>query len=277
MAAIDERRVSRASLRTPYVLSVILAVCMAVQSSLGLAFPHLYRDTGYVKETWFGNDLATLVLAVPLLAVGLVMERRGSPRGRLLWFGSLGYGVYNYAFYSLGAALNAFFLLYIVAFQLALAAIVLGISRTDASEFARWFSTRTRARLIGGYLVFVAVGLAMVWGVMWAGYVWAGRPTPGGPEIFRLVAALDLMFMVPALSLGGVLLWRRGSWGYLISVIASVQAALYLAVLSLNGILFLARGQAEPPGELPVWGTLLVATTIAAVLLLSHVGRKAPG
>ncbi len=36
-----------------------------------------------------------VVLGVPLLTTGLLLERRGSVHGRLLWLGALGYGVYT--------------------------------------------------------------------------------------------------------------------------------------------------------------------------------------
>lgn len=82
-------------LTEPHILSATLAVLTGGQAVLGLAFPHLYRDTGFVRETWFGNDWVTLVLGVPLVTTGLLLERRGSVHGRLLWLGALGYGVYT--------------------------------------------------------------------------------------------------------------------------------------------------------------------------------------
>jgi hypothetical protein len=274
MVLQEGTQVTQGSVRVPIVLSMILALVMAVQAVLGLVLPGLYRDTGYVSETWFGNDLVTLVLALPLLVVGLLVERRGTVLGRLLWLGGLGYAIYNYAFYLFGAALNAFFLLYVAAFLLAVAAMVLGLSRTSAHVVAAAFSPRTPAKPVGGYLMFAAAGLTVVWLAMWAGYVFAGRPTPGSTEAFKIVAALDLTVMVPALALGGCLLWRRHPSGYVIAALASVQGALYLTVLALNGALFIVRGLAEAPGELPVWGSLSVATAVAAVLLLSHVRRS---
>ena len=61
-------------------------------------------------------------------------------------------------------------------------------------------------------------------------------------EAFKLVAALDLTLMVPALGLGGYLLFRRKSWGYVISSLAGVQASLYLLVLSVNSLVAMQRG-----------------------------------
>ncbi len=110
-----------------------------------------------------------------------------------------------------------------------------------------------------------------MWMVMWAAYVFAGQPTPIEPEVFKLVAALDITIMVPGLALGGVLLWRRRAWGYVVAAIAGVQGSLYLLVLSINSAVAILRGLAEAPGELPLWGTLAVTTTAVTFLLLANV------
>jgi hypothetical protein len=48
-----------------------------------------YRDPEPIRTTWFGNDWVTLILAVPLLLLGLVRGARGSTRGLLLWLGMI--------------------------------------------------------------------------------------------------------------------------------------------------------------------------------------------
>ncbi len=129
--------------------------------------------------------------------------------------------------------------------------------------WARWATRATPASR-------TCATLALVWLTMWAAYAFAGRATPIEPEAFKLVAALDLSMMVTALVLGGVSLWRRSRWGYVIAAIAGIQSALYLTVLSVNAWVAIARGLARAPGELPVWGTLALLTTAAMCVLLSH-------
>ena len=80
--------------------------------------------------------------------------------------------------------------------------------------------------------------------------------------------------MVPALTAGGVLLWRRRPWGYVVASLASIQGALYLPVLSVNSVVAIRRGLASPPGELPVWGVPLVVTSVIALVLLANAERK---
>lgn len=262
---------ARENLRTPFRLTATLASLMVVQTVLGLLFDAQYRDADWIKATWFGNDWFTLVVAVPLLVVALMLVRRGSVRGLLLWVGMLGYGVYNYAYYLFGAALNAFFPLYVVTCVLSAVTLILVLSRTEVDVVAASFGPNTPVRMVGGYLILVGIGLALVWLTMWAAYAFAGRQTPVEPEAFKLVAALDLSMMVTALVIGGVWLWRKRTWGYIIAAIAGIQGALYLMVLSVNSFVAIERGLVQAPGELPVWGTLAVLTTAAVVLLLSHV------
>jgi hypothetical protein len=76
------------------------------------------------------------------------------------------------------------------------------------------------------------------------------------------------------LTAGGVLLWRRHPWGYVIAAIASIQGALYLLVLSVNSVVAIQRGLASAPGELPIWGTLTLVTTVIALVLLANLQRE---
>ena len=260
-------------MRAAVPLTLALAGLMTVQALIGLTFSEHYRDPEPIRTTWFGNDWITLVLAVPLLLAGVVRGASQSTRGLLLWLGMIAFAVYNYAFYLFGAALNVFFPLYLLLLVLGVITLILALSGLDVAAVARRFGPATPVRAIGGSLTAIGIGLASVWIAMWAAYVFAGRPTPIQPEAFKIVAALDLALMVPALTAGGILLWRRAPWGYVIATLASIQGALYLLVLSLNSLIAIRRGLASAPGELPIWGTLFIVTTVIAVILLANARR----
>lgn len=256
-------------------LSLLLVALMATQALLGLMFSSEYRDADWIVATWWGNDWVTLVLAVPLFLYSLPLAKRGSTRGVLLWAGMLAYAAYNYAYYLLGAALNRFFILYVICTIVAVAALVMLLSEIDVPAVKARFTARTPVRFAGGFLMFTAVGLSAVWIGLWAAYAFVGRPTPVETEAFQLVAALDLTTMVPVLALGGYLLIRRRPWGYVIAALGSIQAALYLLVLSVNSAIAIQRGLVEAPGELPVWGPLLLGTGLVAGVLLLNVSEDA--
>jgi len=255
----------RASLPT-----LVLLVGMSLQSAFGVLL-NPYRDIAWIALSWLGNDAVTLLLVCPLLAAALTGTRPSQPRWQLARLGLLGYGIYNYAFYMLGAALNAMFPLYIALFVAAFVALISEFTSDRITRLANTYSPGTPVRLLGGYLAGVALCLSAVWLVMWGLHVFANRPAPGSPEVFRLVAALDLGFMVPALAIGGVLLWRRQPLGYSLSALAGIQAALYLFVLSVNSVLAIRRGLAQWPGELPMWAPLCAATFACVFWLLRNV------
>jgi hypothetical protein len=263
-AAHEARRLTR----TERSFSFVLAGLMLLQPLLGLLVSSAYRDVPWIKAAWFGNDLVTLLVVVPMLLTATTFASAGSRRARLVWLGALAYGVYNYVYYLLGAALNVFFALYVITFVLAIATLIIGLVGTDVRGMAEGFRTRTPVRSIGGFFVFVAAGLSAVWFGTWAAYVFAGRPTPVATEAFKLVAALDTTIIVPALAVAGVLLWRRNPWGYVLSAAAGIQATLYLLVLTVNSAVSISRGLVAAPGELPIWGTLLVLTFTATAWLV---------
>jgi len=211
-------------------------------------------------QAQYGNDRLTLIVAVPLLLTSSVAAERGSAGAFLLWAGAVGYAVYNYAFHLLGAALNAFFPLYVSCVVLAAVTLILTLPKLDAATMTLSARSAAPRLLISGSFVIIGFGLGVVWIAMWAAHVFAGHPTTVDPEAFRLVAALDLSMMVPALVSGGVLLWRRRPWGVVLAAIAGVQGSLYLAVLSLNSLVAIERGPATWPGELVIWGSLAVVT-----------------
>jgi hypothetical protein len=248
---------------------------IALQAVLGLVLQREYRDVPWITATWFGNDWITLVAAVPTMTLALVRMGRGSPRWLLVWLGMLAYVAYNYCFYLFGAALNAFFPLYVAAVLLATVLLIRALARIDAVSVVASFSTNTPVRTLGGYFALLGVGLASAWLAMWGRYMFAGRPTPIEPEPFKVVAAVDLAVMVPTLICGGVLLWKRRAWGYIVAPVAGIQSSVYLIVLSANSYIAIDRGLVTPPGELPAWGLLACATSAATMLLLAGVRERA--
>jgi len=253
-----------------FVLSAIVAGLMAATSLAGLLFD-VYRDAVWAKAAWFGNDLVTLLVAVPLLVWALYAARRGSRRGQLVWWAMLGYSVYSYAYYLFGAKLNVLFPLYVALFVLPILALILSLGEADLTEVARGFSDETPVRLVSGYMLFTGFGLAFAWLAQWAALVFAGVVPALGEDAFGLVAALDLSFMVPLFVLGGVLLWKRRPWGYVLGAIMNLKGATYTLVLTVGSLAAAQRGVAGMAGQVPIWGAWTLLGAVAAALLLRGV------
>lgn len=254
-------------------LSWAVAALMTLQAGAGLVFPAVYRDVTWIRTAWFGTDVVTLLVGVPLLVAGLVLAARGSVRGELVWYAGLGYGVYNYAYYALGAQLNVLFPLLVALVVSAGWALILSLATADAPGIAAAFPARTPVRAVATYMGLTGLGLAVAWLAQWAAYVFGGTVPSIGEAPFRLVASMDLIFMVPAMSIGAFLVWRRRPWGFVLATMAIAQGAAYTLGLTIASGIGGLRGVPGSMEQVPVWGVWTLAGLAAALALLWRAGR----
>ncbi|XAS75723.1 hypothetical protein V3G39_13825 [Dermatophilaceae bacterium Sec6.4] len=209
-----------------YVLTAATAVTMATESAVGVfATDWLYRDNALVTATFQGQDIVTLVVAVPLLVFGLVAEMRGSLRGRVLWLGMLFYSMYSYLFYAVAAAFNQFFLLYVATFGLPLYALLFSVPRLDLAHLGHTMAGGAARIVAITYTSLVAAGLGLLWVGISLGYLATHKvPQPivdsGHPT--GVVFAIDLVFIVPPMLLSAIWLLRRRVFGWFLAGVMSV-------------------------------------------------------
>jgi hypothetical protein len=181
----------------------------AAAAIAGLAVSGLYVDAPNWVQQAQGTDLATLFLAVPVLAVGLWTASRGSVAGRLAVVAGLLYLVYNYAIFAFSVAMNPLTSVHIAIFGLSLWSLVLaGRSAVDGAEAV---TERLNRRAAGGLLVAVGV----MFGLLWLGQI-ATVATTGvlPPDLVKAglstnpVYALDLSFFLPLCAIAGIGLLR---------------------------------------------------------------------
>ncbi len=260
------------------LLSVLIAVLAVTASAGGLLLENLYRDNPFVTAVWKGNDAVTLFAAVPLLVLSLILAKRGSQRAQLIWLGSLDVILYNYAFFLFAARLNDFFLIYAALFTLPIFALIFGLTRVDAGSVKSNFREKTPVKWIAGYLIFVAAGLTAVYLIQFFGFVVDDQV----PAIVLLtehptnvVPALDFSLVIPWLVLGGVWLWQRRPWGYVIGSILVVKGAVYMLSLTAASVWPALTGFPESASEIPLWGSLWAGFMICSGLLLGNIKKSA--
>ena len=264
-------------LTATWLLSVLVVALMLVQAGLGLAVAGLYPEQTWAVASLRGNDLVTLVLVAPALALSLVAtRRRPTSASVLVWLGLLFYGTYNFAYYAFGTAFSTVFLLHVAAFTASTAALVLLGSSIDATQTAHGVAGGTRARVVAVFTGLVGLALLGAWGSVSVRFAVTGDlPTNVmPPSAVHLVYALDMGVLAPVFVLAGVLLWRRVPWGGVLAVAVNVSGAAYLAVLWVVGGF---QADAGIPGT--TWlspvaiGATLACTAAAAALLV----RPTPG
>lgn len=270
MTAVTAQRGTQLSksYRVAMVLTTLIVLLGVVAAAGGLFLPGLYRDNSYMSSQAIGQDLVTLVVAIPALVVTLAFVRRGSARARLVWVGLLSYMCYTYTTYAFGSTFNPFFLIYVALFSLSIASLIAVLGAIDAPAWLRRFDAGTPRVAVAVFLVLVGVMVAGLWlppilgylgtGVLPETLVLSGLPT-------NFVYVMDLGLVLPLSLLTAALLLRREAWGYVLAgVILTKAMTMGLAMLSM--VWFMVRdGQAL---EVP-------PTVMASVVTLGGLGLSA--
>ncbi|MDJ0754982.1 MAG: hypothetical protein QNJ45_15775 [Ardenticatenaceae bacterium] len=254
-----------------YWLSLVIAVLTTAAALGGLLLDDLYRDNLLVTTSWIANDLITLVVAVPLLLLGIFWAWRGSIRGYLVLLGLVDYTLYNFAFYQFGAAFNKFFMLYPAITALSILVLIFGLTRIDAQEISRQFHRKTPTKWIAGFMVFVGLSLTSVYFSQYLSFLTTGdlpRIVTAVEHPTNVIFALDLTLVVPWLLIGGVWLWRGRPWGYIVATIVNIKGAVYMLALSTVTVAVVQAGISDNGTELFIWGGIGVGSLIASLLLL---------
>ena len=230
-----------------------------------------YWDTLSSAAQMQGNDMVTLALGLPLLAVSFWLTLRGSLRGRLILTGTLGFFLYTYMSMCFGTAYNPFFLVYVALFSLSLFAFVLNMLSFDLRTLPRHFTERMPRRGIAIMFFFVGGFLMLMWLGRIAPTLLQGQVPAMENVTSMFIQAMDLALIVPLCVLAGVLLLRRNALGYLLGSVAVMKfmtMGLALTVMLLN---MLRAGVAVSPVELTIFPAIAVANLVLAVILLKNI------
>jgi hypothetical protein len=233
----------------------------------------LYRyDTLSYAAQAIGQDIATLIVGIPLLIIGIILARKGSLRGQLLLAGGLGYTLYTYTSYAFLVAYNQFFLIYVALFTLSLFAFIIALSGMDAERVSRQVSGAMPRRAIAVFLMLIAAFLSLSWLGRIVPPLLEGTP-PFGLEAYTtlVIQALDLGVIVPASAVTAALLWRRRPWGYTLASVLMVKGLMMGAALVAMIIVQILAGVAVSPVEAVMFSGIALAALVFTIILFRNV------
>lgn len=229
-----------------YTNSLLIALLAAITTLSGLLWKGFYsQETVSMGAQAMGQDLVTLLVAIPLLLLSVYLIRQKSLRGQMVWMGTIFYFLYTYASLSFLATYNQLFLVYVAIFSLSLYTFLYGIMSLDASTLKKSIKTGKTTTVAAVFTIAMAVILAIMWLAMIIGSLLSGS-APAILETYTtlVVQALDLGVLVPAAIITGYLLLKGRPWGYVLMSILIVKISLLgMAILSM--IYFMAQSGVE--------------------------------
>jgi len=193
----------------------------------------LYRyDTILSSSQEVGQDVVTLLIGIPLLIAGIVLNRKGTLRGHLLLTGAFGYFLYTYGGMSFLTAFNPFFLVYVALFSLSLFGFIISMMNLNVDEVVRHISDGFPCRAISIYFIAIAVFLSLAWLKLVTVPSLAWTPPYGLESAITLVIqAIDLGVIVPVSIVTATLLLKKSGWGYVLSAVLLIKVIMMGAAL----------------------------------------------
>jgi hypothetical protein len=204
-----------------YFLSALTAFLLLLASGGSFVLKDIYVPfaPAHLIPEAYGQDLVSL-LTVPFLILSLSAARRNSLRGLILLAGILLYVAYAYSLYAFGALYNVFFLVYIALVGLPVYSLIGIVTHIDGAAYRSRLKDHFPEKVVSLYLMSVAVLVMVVWiGILLR--TMADRTLSVG---INTVYVLDLALLLPAFMVAAIQLWRRQTWGYLLSGILLVKA-----------------------------------------------------
>lgn len=218
------------------------------------------------------QDMVTLALGIPLLAISLWLYQRNSLRGKLLLAGTLAYFLYTYTSLTFGAAFNPLFLVYVALFSLSLFAFILAMLAVDLPSLPAAFGDRLPRKTLAGYLFFCAAFLILAWlGRIAPALLNGAAPAGMSTSTTLFIQALDLGIVVPMMILAAVQLLQRRPFGYLLTAVAMLKFVTLGLALDAMILGQYAAGVPMALAEIAIFPIISVVAIGMAVIVLRAV------
>jgi hypothetical protein len=212
-----------------YMTSSLIAIMMAVVSVVGLTNRTLIYSSEELVQGFLPNDIANLLIGLPILIGCMWAARRGKLAGLLCWPGALIFVIYNYFAYVYAIPLSWAYLGYLSLVALSIYTLIGLVASIDREAVATRLAGKVPEKFAGGVLAgFGGLFLLRVF-LEIGGTLTGGDPMP----VPELAANISDFFTSPMLIIGGVLLWRRRAFGYLAGLGLLFQASMLFVALVL--------------------------------------------
>ena len=243
-------------------LTIPIAALAAIAAGSGLFVDGLYSASNtFVMASAIGQDLITLVVALPALIISAILTRRESRRARLIWLGVLVYLVYSYAVTSFTVSFNALFLVYVALLGCSVYALIGGLVTTDLAGIKTRFTEKTPLKAVSIFWGLIAV----LFYLEWLGEIIPAQMAGDLPRMVEYTGTptnafyvLDIALLLPAVGLTAIWLWRKRAIGYTLAGVL-LTALLIMGPALMSEMAFgVQYGLHGFTGEIAIYGIVSV-------------------
>jgi len=222
--------------------TIVIAVLVAVMAVAGLFWTPIYaRETSYGRYGGYSSDIVDLFLVVPILLISGIQAYRGSVPARLVWLGTQGYLLYNLVIYAFGVHFNALFLVYVATLSLSLYATIFTLPTISLEQIAETYAPHAPRKTIAIVFLVLAIQTAVFDVRDDIAAILAGRIPKDiidANQPVNFIHVLDPAFLLPALCITAILLWRRRPSAYALApVFLTLLAIMSMELLTIMTVM----------------------------------------
>jgi hypothetical protein len=251
--------------QTPWVLSGLLLVAAGVATVSALVRPDLLNGPAVMIGSMRGTALVVLVLALPLLVLGMADARRGRLLGLVAWIGSVAFTAYQAWMFLFGLPFNGLFLVYVAMFAFGVWALVALLVRVPAGTYAASFSAVLPARLLAGWMI----ASCLAFYALWLKNVVPGLSDSASPAFLEGTGmvtptnyVLDMALFLPFTLVVAGALWRRTPWGLVVGGAMLLMLVLESVAIAVDQWVGAAADPASPVASAATTPLFLVVAAI---------------
>ena len=179
------------------------------------------------------QDSITLIVCIPLLLISIFFIKKMSLKGLFLIAGTLGYFLYTYISHAVVMMNNPFYLINVILVALSFCTFILCMMSIQSYDLSHSIIDEFPVKFLSIY--FFGTGLTiclMCLGRIITTFFFDIAQYSFESYSTMYIKTLDLRFIVLASFFTSILLWKKSSWGYLLSIILIIKMINYSAVIN---------------------------------------------
>jgi hypothetical protein len=261
------------------VLSLVLAAALTTVSYYGAFIAATYdRDAPSMAAQGMGQDLVDLFFVVPVLLISLLLFIKENRIACFIFSGTVFYILYSFFIYSFGVHFNNLFLLYCCIAGVSLYLFLITLYQLNRMDVHHWFADKTPVRIIGLYLLIIAVLFYLLWLKDIVPAI-INHSIPKSVSDYDLlvnpVHVLDIAFVLPGLIITAILLMKKQRFGYIFTPIFLVF--IIILALALAGMVMMLKVKhiSDDTSIAAIFIVLAVISLVFLLILLKHIKKSA--
>lgn len=227
MNTIDNRTHIKGKLSSIYASSILVTILITIASIAGLVSRGTIYPTEELVQSFVPNDVVNLLIGLPILLGSMWLAWRGKLIGLLCWPGALFFVTYNYIAYVFAMPLNWLFILHLAQVVLSVYTLIGLVAKIDGNLVQQRLSGKVPDKLAGCILA----GLGILFLLRGLGVLVAAISSGNTLRETELAVNIADSLTIPAWVIGGILLWRRQAFSYVIGLGLLFQGSMLFIAL----------------------------------------------